>query len=285
MRPDTPAHGLKAQWSAFLKVLLDPWVLLLGATAVFTGRASLEAAPQSAAAALTLVASVASGLLGGRAAQRWGTLTEERVILARGKTAVRSLKLHLGSVADFERRARVFSARCSGVEEGREPFSPSMAFEEVVGRCRNLQEQVLSSIENWTDIVPEADIKTQIGEITRLAQENDEQVGEVRRLKEELADTKNQSASARRELEAELSKREKLLRETQRKLAESTSSIRTFTGLSVPGIPFAGQTHFSPQATCSKCGRQYSDVSLFSSLVHGNMCPDCRPNWLSGSTG
>ncbi len=279
MAQESDDHGLRAQWRAFLKVLLDPWVLLLAVIAVLTARASLSASPPSAAAALTLVASVASGLLGGRAAQRWGSLTEEHVIFARGKGAVRSLKLHLGSVADLERRTRMFLAHCSGEDTGRQTFSPEMAFEEVVGRCGILQEQVLSSIENWTDIVPEADIKTQIGELSRLAREKEEQVSEVRRLQAELADSKNQSASTQERLQHELDRKETLLRETQRKLAESASSFGTFTGhTSASELGLGGMNPLDRK--CSKCGKEYH-AGVLSLLSYGNLCPDCRQNFLT----
>lgn len=266
-------EGLKAQWLAFLKVILDPWVLALAVAALYSGNAALSASPNSSASALALVASLASGLLGGRIAQRWGTLTEERVTVARGKTAVRGLKLHLGSVADLERRARGFLARSNTAVPS---FSAGMALEEVVGRCRLLQEQVLSSIENWTDIVPEANIKTQIGEITRLADENDEQVAEVAKLKAELSDSKNQSASAQKSLQTELERKEKLLRETQRKLTESTSSLGGFTGITLPSSTLAGSISFTRERICSKCNKRYVDDGSIGSLIAGTECPDCR---------
>lgn len=278
MIEDAQDNGFWAQWKSFLQVLLDPWVLLLAAVAFYSGKASLGATPSSAAGALALVSSIASGLLGGRIAQRWGALTEEQVIAARGKAAVRGLKLHLGSVADLEKRSRVFLARCSGKSNMPDASFPcGMALEDVVGRCRLLEEQVLSSIENWTDIVPEANIKTQIGEITRLAQENDEQVEEVGRLQAALSDSKNQSVSTQQTLQAEIERKEKLLKETRRKLAESSSLLGPFTGSSgYVGKILGGSILWN--RICTKCGRQYAsqDLVALSDLLHPNLCQDCQ---------
>lgn len=268
---------LRSQWIAFRNVVLDPWVLVLGLSAVLSGNAALGASPKTAAALLTLVASVVSGILGGRITHRWSSVVEESVIVARGKSAVRGLKLLLGGVADLEKRTRVFLGRCGATASGDKlTFPTASAFEEVVGRCRLLEEQVLSSIENWTDIVPEADIKTQIGEISRLADEVDSQFAEVRNLEQRLAETQHQSASEKMKLQDDLEKKEKLLRETQRKLASQASLTGLAIGspLHIAGTGSVITGLLSPSRPCSRCGKNYTDD--YPAIIGGSLCPNCR---------
>lgn len=282
------------RWGAFLGTIFDPWALVLAITTVSSGMSAVKTTPAVASGLLTLLTSISAGLLGGRIAQRWAALVDESVIAARGKSAVRGLKLQLVGAADLERRTRLFLQRCeaptgTGVSNG---FSVPMALEEVVDRCRLLEEQLLSSIEDWTDIVPEADIKTKIGEITKLASQIDQLSGDILATRKELDDAKVESAFERQKLKDELERKEKVLRETKNELAtrraefpvlsyNPSASAAVLTGLTIPLFPNVtlGEKGLTVtglplrQDSCSRCGKSYSDPPGV--IRVGNLCDWC----------
>ena len=77
-------------------------------------------------------------------------------------------------------------------------------YEESIAICSLLQEETVSSIENSTDIVPEADIKTQIGVISDLKTSIDDKEGELTHLKATLAEAQGKSEQERKALRDQL---------------------------------------------------------------------------------
>ena len=72
-------------------------------------------------------------------------------------------------------------------------------FTELIGRCQSLKEEGINAIEEWKDIVPGANVKTQIGEMMRLRESQaslEEQLERIRSalelLKGEKAELENQ---------------------------------------------------------------------------------------------
>lgn len=186
---------LGQNWMGFLALVLDPLVLFLLVAAILLGVVVVTQRDPVVVAVLTIILGVASGLLGGVVSQKWSALTEEKVICARGRLAVRGLKLLLGNITALERRVREYLER-HAASNGTPTLTPAVTqtcLEEIIERCVVLQEEALSSIENWTDIVPEADIKTQIGVITQLRLKLAAQSAQVADLTAKLEETKGRS--------------------------------------------------------------------------------------------
>src|SRR5258706_2720185 len=100
--------GLKQRWGTFLSILFDPWVLILtGATLLLFFVSSNRTAGSDPAliAILNVLLTLSSGLLGGIVAKYWLDVSETTVLVARGKTAIRSLKLLLNNIDAFEKTA------------------------------------------------------------------------------------------------------------------------------------------------------------------------------------
>src|SRR5580765_5877005 len=105
------SSSLRDRWTQFLSIILDPWVFILLAASAFAGIQAANQTEPKSFGLMTFIATIFGGVLGGILAKRWSDITEERVIVALVKTAVRGLKLLLGNVAHLEKRARVFLGR------------------------------------------------------------------------------------------------------------------------------------------------------------------------------
>ncbi|MCH7839793.1 MAG: hypothetical protein IID38_06115, partial [Planctomycetes bacterium] len=179
------------RWRLFLNIVLDPWVLvLLFATSGFL-IASLYATSKVTLGLLSVLITLSSAVLGGRVMKYWSDLTEQNIITARGTTAVRSLKLLLRNIGSLESRLSIFLHHLD--EESEATRIAKRNYEEAISACIVLEEEVVSSIENWTDIIPEADIKTQIGLISELKRKMKERAAELRKLKSEHEDTRGKT--------------------------------------------------------------------------------------------
>lgn len=274
--------SLQDRWKQFLSIVLDPWVIILLIASAYAGVQAANQTDPKSIALMTFIAAVGAGVLGGVLAKRWSDITEERVIVARGKTAVRGLKLLLSNIAHLEKRARVFLERYTPTGETQRPDETTLAFEEVVGRCRVLEEEALSSIENWTDIIPEADVKTQIGVISELHQERENLANGLQDLKAELAESANKGQTEVAALRKQIEDKEALLRTTQRKLAESQASLSgSLLGVSGTSSLLNSQTLGPKQKTCTRCSKTYLEDWMKLSLsptgiFFGDVCDECK---------
>lgn len=199
---------IKKEWGKFGDIVLNPWVACLILAAILFNVLLVNQTDTAIIAALSVIVTLISGVLGGVATKRWLDQVEGTVIVARGKTAVRSLKLLLGSIVSLEKRVRAYLSREKERPEGEVCTRELLAteFEEVIGKCVRMEEEVISSIENWTDIVPEGDIKTQIGEWTKLKMEVERQNAQMTELQNKLKQEKSLSKEEKEQLRHEINR-------------------------------------------------------------------------------
>jgi len=216
---------LGERWRAFLSVAVDPWTvfLLLGTLALFWASMTDPPPKGLTSALLFVLLTVAASVLGARVAQLWSAITEQSVVQARGIAAVRSLKLLLRNIAALESRAREFRANEAHIASNAEVTKRN--FEEVRAACIVLQEEAVSSIENWTDIVEEADVRTQIGVITTLKADLDARTLELASAKDTLEKKEGQSAEAKKRLQEDIAKMQERVTELQREVFEKSLGI------------------------------------------------------------
>lgn len=215
--------ALIERWLAFLRVVLDPWNLLLTLAVGGLFYVSLQKAEPLTSALLFVLLTLTSAVLGGRIAQQWSAVTEAGVLMARGRSAVRSLKLLLRNVAALESRVRAFRAKEEEIQK--HPEVTKRNYEEAIAICSLLQEETVSSIENWTDIVPEADIKTQVGVISDLKRSIDEKESELTQLQTTLSETKGNSDQERVRLRDLIKEKEKQIRDLEREIVEKKVTL------------------------------------------------------------
>lgn len=158
---------LKERWSTFINIILDPWVLILilGVITLIL-ISSKTSGNESLKLLLTVLISIVSSVLGGLFVKRWSDINEEKIIVARGKSAIRSLKLLFQNIKMIENRVTKYIENLNTDKDDFELLKNQ--FEEVIEKCNMLGEENINSIEDWTDIIPEADITTQIGTLSEL---------------------------------------------------------------------------------------------------------------------
>lgn len=271
---------LKQKWIDFFKVLFDPWVvflLILIVGLIIISSIIIETYIQTI---ITTLISIVSGLLGGIISYKWFQMTEGRVIIARGKTAIRGLKLILLNIANIEKRAKHYILSID--TENKEYKLIKNNFEEVIEKCNILEEEIISSIENWTDIIPEVhNLKTQIGIITEMKVKESKLEMEIQKLSKEIESIKTEDSDVINSLKTELNEKVIELSETKERLADSEAEIDKGVLSGLTGTTYYGQAigaqHIGAQGLaggkfCSKCGTYFIDYSG----VDYAECPDCR---------
>lgn len=204
-------NSLKQRWVDFFKVFGDPWVIILFISTLVLIYISTDSEDKKLVGILNFIISLTSGLLGGLITLRLSQITELTVLVARGHSAIRGLKLVLLSVGAVEKRIKV---NIDNLDSTNSDFKLiKSTYEEVIEKCNIIEEEIVSSIENWTDIIPEINtIKTQIGIIS-------EAKSKVKELEDEITKSKNELLSTK---EAEVTQRETIKKELELKEIELT---------------------------------------------------------------
>jgi hypothetical protein len=219
-----------------LKILFNPWVLIaLAANVVLYLAYSGSQLDTPLPAFLSAFRGLASAVLGAIIAKRWLDVTEGRVVVTRGKSAVPSLQLLFRNIGAFQERITAFLDQ---QEKGKDsPEITKRNYEEISKNCNRLQEEALLSIQDWTDIVPEADIKTYFEELGKLRKSAEEKTTELTALRSELEAAKGDSEREReqaRRLRKEIAEKKRQISDlrwdmTQRGIFAGTSSPVTGT--------------------------------------------------------
>ena len=169
--PSAPKLEAAGPWKRFWGLVFEPWtfILLLASVALFAiGQQKLE---PSVTALVQILLAVSSGVLGARVTNLLESASGKSILEARGKVAVRGLKLMLVQTAAFQRRVERFISNREHIET--QPEVTVRNFEETVEFCRRIQEEAASAMETWVDIVPSADLSSLIGRITAAEEERE----------------------------------------------------------------------------------------------------------------
>lgn len=235
-------ESFKKRWAIFLTIIFDPWTLCFLFAAGFLLYKSLTQTNPSVSSTtlFTILITLTSAVLGGRVSKQWSDVTEGGILVARGKSAVRSLKLLLSTIISLDKRIDKYLTH----EEIKQSEVAKLTLEEIKERCNILAEESVSSIENWTDIIPEADVKTHIGIISDLKFEFETTAKDLQSLKAELSQTKNKSKEELKSLNEAALEKDRELSNLQRELRKKEaafglgfdpSSGSYVTGISVSG--------------------------------------------------
>jgi len=227
-------------------------------------------------------------------------MTEMKVLVARGHSAIRSLKLILLNIAAVENRIKV---NIDNLDKGNNEYKLiKSTYEEVIEKCNILEEEIVSSIENWTDIIPEiGNIKTQIGVLSEMKLKVLELDGEIKKSKKDIESVKEIEGKRKEELVKELKTRENELSKARAKLLEkedelnrsvlggifpsgsiyglgATGAVGGALGAGGYGVGGLGATGFSGVYELSgypkKCISCKKNFTTFDS--DQNLCSDCR---------
>ena len=121
--------------------------------------------------------------------------------------------------------------------------------EEIVGRCAIIEEETVSSIENWTDILPEADITTQVGMITELVGERESLADELLELNEQLVASTDENRTEVDGLKKEIREKENELKPPRQELAKKEADLGSWIVPDQSESVFSIIPSFSTQST------------------------------------
>lgn len=279
-------QSLKQKWGTFLNIVLDPWVcallVLTGILYYFlTNVNDGNIENKWVVTVITTIISLITGLLGGVIANKWAQLTEMKVLVARGKSAIRGLKLILLNVANIEKRTKDYIGNID--EENSEYKLIKSTYEEVIEKCNIVEEEIISAIENWTDIIPEVEnFKTEIGLVSSLKTHQNTLICEIDKLQEDITKIQQTESEEKSKLEEKLNQKTKELDKTKSDLRNKEQELNKsiFSGLTSAPVSIGTSSYVSSksQRICSSCGITFMDDGL---LLHSN-CPKCRGSHLSG---
>lgn len=272
-------HSLTQAWAVFYETFLNPSVLILFVAAIalifLPERAGAEELPKGLRVLFTIIVSVLASVIGALAWKKWSETAESGVLVTRGKSAVRGLNLLLQSLAAAEARIIQFRRSAKGTSE------PSIYFllmcDELQGRIDLLQEATMNAMQEWTDIIPEADVKTQLGLITNLKKQKAALEVEVETLSAKSKEPEQEGLIAKlKEKEEELEQVQKMLSQRE---SDITSSV--LSGLTrKPILDLLGDLHSrSPDfqfsaafEVCPHCHKQFPEGQL----QDAGECPNCN---------
>ena len=150
---------------------------------------------------------------------------------------------------------------------------------EIIDRCTNLQEETVNSVENWTDIIPEAEVKTEIGEISKLQAEMVEKEAEITALKKKEAISTEEERNRINEIKKLTEDVKKYIREIKEKEKKIDINVPS------SGVGYTSEDIFSDVAKlwsfhlkgeCKKCGSPYHYVTSKPTDHDPGLCPKCQ---------
>ncbi len=181
-------------WSRFWTLVSEPWTVLLLLASISLFVIGQQKLSPSVTALVQILLAVASGVLGARVTNLLEAASSKNILEARGRVAVRGLKLMLVQTSAFQRRVQKFLENRVHIE--REPEVTARNYEEAVEFCRRIQEEAASAMENWADVVPSADLSSLIGRITEAEEDHEATKAELSAAKELMTSFEQRSENA-----------------------------------------------------------------------------------------
>lgn len=181
---DDTKNTVKNNWKALGVILLSPEILLLMLvnlaliTVTFFTHQKMESYILTLIIAVIALVSVA---LGSFTTQRRFDLYQKDQLRARGYQAIRGMNLLLSHIFSLKKRVNVSMRRLN-----REEYSYELMrayFEEIIESCNNLFEDIVNSIENWQDLIPEANLRTQVAAVNQLKNEIYQRINDLKELR------------------------------------------------------------------------------------------------------
>jgi len=301
---------LAPEWNNFLATIGGPWVVCL--LVVFMVLGILAVWQPQLTLLLSGVLSILSAFIGALMWDRWSKITEQKLLVTRGKSAIRALTGLLSNIGSARKRIAEYLELAKGCEGDTNPPEILTWLQEEILRLNNLRQETITSIENWTDIIPQANIRQELDKLSAEVRkiegiEEAETVIEKkiedlqRQIEEERQDAKQEKAALSREATAageEKSKLEKQLKVVKVQLIKAKEELKEridrnplLSEITVTEPLFrtfnfknlAESFVLQPSSRCSVCNKLV-DPGL--GAVDGiGRCSDCAANDLFPSSG
>jgi len=255
---------LYERWITFVKMVFDPWVVLLTIFLVLLLSFTTGSESGVLKVIFTLLIAVVSGLLGAILLKKWIDLTDEKIMIVRGKLAIRSLKLLFFNLMQTDKRTKKYIDRLNEKELNYNLIKSN--FEEIIERCNLLEEECINSIENWSDLIEEANVKTRLIFINNLRSELERLENKRITLNKLFEEDKAMNQEKIDELKEQMAQTEFEIREIKAKLLEKENEINSSILCGMTSSTISSDSVYAIYKSCPSCGRFYSG---------SNICPFC----------
>ena len=277
-------QSLSKKWFDFFGIILSPSVLLVLLTTIALIYFSpTEDVPDNILSILTVIISIFAGVVGALISKKWSEINDGSILVTRGKSAIRGLKLLLLNLSSLEHRVNIHLNRLNKQETSLELSKSNL--EEIIERCNTLQEEALNAVEEWQDIIPEANIKTQIGIISQLKEGKTNLENQIQNLNNELNTAKNKSEENKIELNERLKEKEKELENVQEKLFKKEREFNSSLLSGMPSYLDAGVKMIELNSSnptinsgykCDDCGNEFKISNTPGMITISTPdCPEC----------
>ncbi len=286
----------KDKWIPFIDTILEPLFvipLIFGIT-ICVLQFTIFSKSQEIQVVLSFLFAISSGFIGSTIRIKINKYIEEDALHARGKTSIRSLALLKIQLDSLLARLHSFIHDIPSSINQDDKNIIINNFEEISSQCCILIDQTMSSIENWNDIINDADIMNQIYEKDKRIQ--------IERIKAEkiyamIMETTNQRHQEEKDkLKTELKEREDEINKLSNEIVElqrGAISLPTSTGFMSSGSlsqlrEMGSWSITDPYYRCSRCSYEFQaprearlSPSTFGATVKGfeelmPECPKCK---------
>ena len=235
----TTINIFKNRWGNLIFVILDPSVIILLVICIVLFFVSKNQTNTTMLFILTLAMSLFTGILGSVFTKRYDDIFETKIIHSKGQSATRNLQFILNSSIDLEKRIGEYLKRFSD-DESTKKISKEVVrtyLEEAIRNCVSIEENIVNSLLDWKDIVPEADIQEIINSITKYKEQIINQEKMLAKIAKELQDEKNQSVKEKIQLKKDKENLEKLIFNNRAQVYKESanSGINNISGSLVTG--------------------------------------------------
>jgi len=230
------------KWGHFLSIIFSPDVIISVVMASVFGYWSITAEDEITKAVSAVVMAILAGLAGARLSKLIIEESRKGQIFTRGQSAVRGLGLIFSNLGTLEAQLEKAQAGCKDSRLEKD-------FIYIKNFTVSVQRQTLNSIEEWKDILPEADIRRIIDDLRDSATAADELRVALEVVQEEVRKAQNDAGNRQNKLETltqkmenleiELKAKEGELKDKERKLQNSVFSPSLLTVPSIESVPSA----------------------------------------------
>ncbi|MCU7797173.1 MAG: hypothetical protein KZQ75_08585 [Candidatus Thiodiazotropha sp. (ex Myrtea spinifera)] len=199
------------RWGRFLGILFSPDVIAPTLIALVFGYWAITSTDAMVKAVGSVVMALMTGLAGARISKNILEESRKGQIFTRGQSAVRGLNLILSNLGTLEAQIEQARANCEN-DIIIKDFSYLKTLSIVI------QRQAINSIEEWKDILPEADILELIEELKSKANERDDLREALDQVQQQLDESQNTAGIKEEqvnELKMQKQRLEKKLREKE----------------------------------------------------------------------
>lgn len=222
---------LKDDWKKFVEVVLNPIIVVLAGLTIYLCYIlqNTDKTDGNLSVLLTVAISIFSGVVGNRIHAKTQIHEGEEKLITRGQSAIRGLSIILSGINNFNLRIRDCAKLIEEEKDNRVVLRRN--YEEFVDKCIHLQEQTINAIEEWKDIVPDADISKLHQNISKLEREKLSAEERIQILTKELSEAKGDIISTKSKLKEAISERDRTKKELEeQRLHNPISKLPSLSG-------------------------------------------------------